>query len=74
MPVLLGIAAGYHLACWTISGRTIGGALMKQRAVSVDGSGLDIGQAIVRLVSLPAALVLRRAVHDEIAGTDIIAD
>jgi uncharacterized RDD family membrane protein YckC len=70
----MGVAAGYHLACWTISGRTIGGALMKQRMVSVDGSGLDVGQAIVRLALLPVALVLRRAVHDEIAGTDVIAD
>jgi hypothetical protein len=74
MPVLMGVAAGYHLACWTISGRTIGGALMKERVVSVDGSGLDIGQSIVRLALLPAALVLRRAVHDEIAGTEVVAD
>jgi len=50
------------------------GALMKQRVVSIDGSGLDVGQSIVRLALLPVALVRRRGVHDEIAGTDVMAD
>jgi hypothetical protein len=74
IPVLFGIAAGYHVACWTLSGRTLGGAVMKQRVVSVDGSGLSAGQAIVRLASLPVAALRRRNVHDEIAGTDVVAD
>ena len=74
VPVLIGVATGYHLACWTFSGRTHGGALLKQRVVSVDGSGLSAGQAIVRLALLPVALVRRRGVHDEIAGTDVVAD
>lgn len=73
IPVLLGIAAGYHLACWSISGRTLGGAVMKQRVVAVDGSRLSAGQAIVRLASLPLAAVRRRNVQDEIAGTDVVA-
>jgi hypothetical protein len=73
-PVLLGIVAGYHVACWATSGRTVGGALLKQRVVSVDSSGLSAGQALVRLALLPVALVLGRAVHDEIAGTEVIAD
>jgi RDD family len=73
LPVLFGIAAGYHVACWSISGRTIGGVVMKQRVVSVDGSRLSAGQAIVRLASLPLAAVRRRNVHDEIAGTDVVA-
>jgi hypothetical protein len=72
--ILFGIAAGYHVACWSLFGRTLGGAIMKQRVVAVDGSGLSAGQAIVRLVLLPLAAVRRRNVHDEIASTDVIAD
>jgi hypothetical protein len=74
IPLLFGIAGGYHVACWTISGRTLGGAVMRQRVVSMDGSMLSAGQAIVRLVSLPIAAVRRRNLHDELAGTDVIAD
>jgi hypothetical protein len=74
LPVLFGIAAGYHVACWTISGRTLGGAVLNQRVVAVDGSGLSPGQAIIRLASLPLAAARRRNVHDEIAGTDVVAD
>jgi hypothetical protein len=74
IPVLLGLAAGYHVACWTIAGCTIGGAVMKQRVVSVDGSEVSTGQALVRLGSLPLAALWRRGVHDEVAGTDVIAD
>jgi hypothetical protein len=70
--VALAVAAGYHLACWTLSGRTLGGALMRQRVVAVDGSGLTAGQAIVRLASLPLAALRMRNVHDEIAGTDVV--
>lgn len=70
--VLLGIAAGYHLACWTTSGRTLGGALMNQRVVAVDGSPPTAGQAILRLAALPLA-ALRRNLPDEIAGTDVVA-
>jgi hypothetical protein len=74
VAVLIGIATGYHLACWTISGRTLGAALLKQRVVSVDGSRLSAGQAMVRLALLPIALVRQHAVHDEIAGTEVVAD
>lgn len=72
VAALLGIAAGYHVACWTTSGRTLGGAMMNQRVVAVDGSPVTPGQAILRLVALPLA-ALRRDVHDEIAGTDVVA-
>ena len=73
VPVLVGVVIGYHLACWTFSGRTLGGALLKQRVVSVDGSRLSAGQAMVRLALLPIALFRRRSVHDEISGTDVVA-
>jgi hypothetical protein len=72
LPVLLGVAAGYHVACWSISGVTVGGAVMKQRVVAVDGSNVTVGQAIVRLALLPIAAARTRDVHDEIAGTDVI--
>jgi hypothetical protein len=73
LPVLLGFAAGYHIACWTFSGITLGGAVMRQRVVSVDGSKLTAGQALVRLVLLPIAAARMRDVHDEIAGTEVIS-
>lgn len=72
LPVLIGIAAGYHIACWSLSGVTLGGAVMKQRVVAVDGSRVSVGQALVRMALLPLAAVRMRNVHDEIAGTDVV--
>jgi len=74
LRVLLGIAAGYHLACWTISGRTLGGMVVEQRVVSIDGSRPTLGQSAVRLLASPLAWIGRRTVHDEIAGTDVVVD
>jgi hypothetical protein len=74
LPALLGITAGYHIACWSLSGRTIGGLVTKQRVVAVDGSRLSVGQAVIRLLALPLAAVRTRAVHDEIAATEVVAD
>ena len=72
LPALLGIATVYHVACWSISGRTLGGMLMGQRVVAVDGSRATVGQALVRLASLPLSALRLRAIHDEVAGTDVI--
>ena len=74
LPFLLGLAAVYHVACWSISGRTLGGAVMRQRVVAFDGSAPSAGQALVRLLSLPVSALRGRDVHDEIAGTDVVAD
>jgi hypothetical protein len=74
LRVLLGIAAGYHLACWTISGRTLGGLVVGQRVVSVDGARPSLGQSAVRLLAAPLAWIGSRTLHDEIAGTDVVAD
>jgi hypothetical protein len=71
---LAAIAAGYHVACWSISGRTLGGMITRQRVVSVDGSRVSVGQALIRLFALPLAALRMRAVHDEIAGTEVVAD
>lgn len=73
LRALVVVASGYHIACWSLGGRTVGGAILGQRVVAVDGSRPSVGQAIVRLVTLPLAALRLRAVHDEIAGTDVIA-
>jgi uncharacterized RDD family membrane protein YckC len=72
--VLLGIAAGYHVACWSLSGVTVGGAVMRQRVVAVDGSRLSVSQALVRLALLPLAAVRMSSVHDEIAGIAVVSN
>lgn len=69
--VLLGVACGYHVAGWTISGTTLGGAFWRQRVVALDGSSLSFTQALLRFAALPVA-ALRRNAHDEIAGTDVV--
>ncbi len=74
LHVLLGITAAYHVACWSSSGRTLGGMVMRQRVVAIDGSEPSIGQSVVRLFALPIAWALRRPVHDEAAGTEVIVD
>lgn len=68
------ITAGYHVAAWSVSGRTVGGALMRQRVVAVDGSRVTPVQAVLRLIALPFAAVAFRAMHDEVAETDVISD
>ena len=70
--MLLGVLAGYHVACWTISGQTLGGLLMKQRVVAVDGSPPTAGQSLVRLLALPVSWMRGRPDHDEIACTDVV--
>jgi uncharacterized RDD family membrane protein YckC len=69
-----GLAIGYHVACWSSSGRTVGGLIAGQRVVALDGSRVSIGQSIVRLLALPPSALRLRAVHDEIAGTEVVAD
>ena len=72
--VTLAVLAGYHITCWTLSGRTLGAVMMGQRVVAVDGRPLTPAQSFVRFVCAPLAWVMRRPVHDEIAGTDVILD
>jgi len=70
----LAIAIAYHVACWSTSGRTLGGVVMRQRVVSVDGSRLTPTQSLLRLALLPASWLLRRPLHDDLASTEVIAD
>lgn len=70
----LAFVAAYHVACWSSSGRTLGGVMMRQRVVASDGRPLLVSQAALRLLTAPLSWVVRRPVHDEIAGTDVILD
>jgi hypothetical protein len=66
------IAAVYHVGCWSFGGLTIGGLLLRQRVVAIDGRPVTPGQAVLRLATLPLSLLRLRALHDEIAGTDVV--
>lgn len=70
--MMVGMLVGYHLACWSTSGQTLGGLVVKQRVVSSDGGRLAPTQAVLRLLALPVSWVRGRPDHDEIACTDVI--
>jgi uncharacterized RDD family membrane protein YckC len=66
-------------------GRTLGMAIVGLRAVRADGSDLDAGHAVVRVLFFPLSLILfviafgmllvrrdRRALHDLIARTAVV--
>ncbi|HET7420494.1 MAG TPA: RDD family protein [Candidatus Dormibacteraeota bacterium] len=71
---VVAIAAIYHVACWSMGGQTLGGLVMRQRVVAVDGSRLTPAQALLRFALLPLAWLTRRPVHDELAASDVISD
>jgi hypothetical protein len=68
----LAVAAIYHVVCWSVSGRTLGGAVMRQRVVAVDGSRLTPQQAALRLALLPLSWIAWRPLHDRIAQSTVI--
>ena len=69
----LPLGAAYLVVGWSgFGGLTLGGLLLRQRIVAVDGSAVTPGQALLRLAMLPVALYRLRAVHDEVAGTDVV--
>ena len=74
LRALVALAAGYHVVAWATSERTIGGAVLRQRVVSIDGSRPSLAQAALRFATLPFALFRLRATHDEIAGTEVVTD
>ena len=67
------LATGYHLGLWATTGRTVGGLLLGQRLVGIDGSPPSPVQALVRLLTLPLAGARLRAMHDELAGTEVVS-
>lgn len=66
------LGAGYLGGSWVLGGRTAGQALLGLRVVSVDGSPVHWAQAVLRLALLPAAALRLRALHDEVAATEVI--
>lgn len=68
------VAIAYHLGFWAGAGRTPGGRVLRLRVAAVDGSRPDPLQAALRLLALPVALWHRRAVHDEVALTEVVED
>ena len=69
---LIAVAAVYHVVCWSTSGQTLGGLVMRQRVVSVNGSRPVLGQSLLRLALLPLSWIAWRPLHDTIAGTTVI--
>ena len=69
---VLAVIAGYHVACWATSGRTLGGIVLQQRVVAADGRRVSVTQAILRFALLPLSWIARRPIHDEMASTEVI--
>jgi uncharacterized RDD family membrane protein YckC len=70
---------------WSVSGRSLGMAVVGVRVVRADGSRVGFGRAAVRALCLPFSIVFfglgcllilvqpeRRALHDLIAGTAVV--
>jgi len=68
----LAIAAIYHVACWSVWGRTLGGLGLRQRVVAVDGSRPTAQQGLLRLAFLPMSWLARRPLHDDVAQTEVV--
>jgi hypothetical protein len=68
------LTAIYHVGWWSLGGRTVGARLLGLRVASLDGAKLSPGQALLRLLAVPGAILTLRAGHDELAGTEVIAD
>lgn len=68
------IAAAYHVACWSFAGRTLGGVVMRERVVALDGSRPTVAQSVFRLAVMPLSFLARRPLHDEMTATTVIRD
>lgn len=66
------LAAAYFAGGWAVAGRTAGQAAFGLRVTSVDGSPVTVGQALLRLAAAPVAALRRRALHDDLAGTEVV--
>lgn len=70
----LAVLAGYHIACWSLGGRTLGGLVMHQRVVATDGQGLTVTQSALRLAASPLSWITGRRIQDEVAMTEVISE
>jgi RDD family protein len=68
------ITAVYHVVCWSLLGRTLGGVVLRERVVSLDGSRPTATQSLLRFSLMPLSWISRRAVHDDVALTTVIRD
>jgi uncharacterized RDD family membrane protein YckC len=84
---LSGWAFVYMVVGMTISGRTVGKALLGLKVVTREGFPLGMGRAAARVVVMPLSFAVfgmgllgivlgreRRALHDVIAGTSVVYD
>ncbi len=75
----------YFAYQWTLSGKTIGMALLGVRVVKTDGSPIGARQAVIRTVTLPLSIIVfglgflgiltnrrRYAWHDRLAKTAVV--
>lgn len=75
----------YLVFAWTLTGRTIGKALMGVRIVPMDGSRMTTGRSLRRLVGYAVSIIplflgfawivvddRRQGFHDKIAGTCVV--
>jgi uncharacterized RDD family membrane protein YckC len=75
----------YFTYQWSLSGKTIGMAVLGIRVVSSDGVSIGFRQAALRTLTLPLSFLLlglgflgiltnrhRRALHDRLAGTAVV--
>ncbi len=75
----------YFAYQWTLSGKTIGMAVLGIRVVRTDGSAVGPRQAVIRTLTLPLSFVPvglgflgiltnrdRHALHDRLAGTAVV--
>ena len=69
----LAVAAAYHVVCWSLWGRTLGGLVLRQRVIASDGSRATPQQSALRLALLPLSWLSRRPLHDEVAQTEVIS-
>ena len=66
------LAPVYLAASWVAGGQTPGQRLLGIRVVSLDGSPVTLAQAAARILALPIAALRLRALHDEVAGTEVV--
>jgi uncharacterized RDD family membrane protein YckC len=75
----------YFAYQWSLSGKTIGMAVLGIRVVRTDGSPIGPRQAVIRTITLPLSFLLlglgflgiltnrdRHALHDRLAGTAVV--
>ena len=75
----------YFAYQWTLSGKTIGMALLGIRVVKTDGGSIGARQAVIRTLTLPLSFLVfglgflgiltnrdRHAWHDRLAGTSVV--